>query len=127
MLAKKTSCKEAEDCKSSISCPVGFAIAIIGGKWKIPILYTLQDKTMRFNELKKALPIISQKMLTQQLRELENDGLIWRKVYAVVPPKVEYGATHLTKKLEPILDALCEWGCEQKAIYAEHRRQRQRT
>lgn len=99
-----------------VDCPVGTAIAIIGGKWKLPILYTLKSGVMRFNELQKALPQITQKMLTQQLREMEADGLIIRKVYAEVPPKVEYSVTPLTEKLDPVLNELRAWGVEyQKA------------
>ena len=93
-------------------CPIGTAIAIIGGKWKIPVLYNLRDETLRFSQIQKALPAVTQKMLTQQLRELERDGLVSRKVYAQVPPKVEYTITPLAKELEPILDALCKWGSQ---------------
>lgn len=93
-------------------CPMGTAISLIGGKWKLPILYNLRDGTKRFSQLQKALPQVTQKMLTQQLRELERDGLIDRKVYAEIPPKVEYSVTLLTKKLEPILSSLCAWGVE---------------
>ncbi|MBK6895703.1 MAG: helix-turn-helix transcriptional regulator [Alphaproteobacteria bacterium] len=93
-------------------CPVLTSIRIIGGKWKIPILYTLRNETLRFNELQKALPGVTQKMLTQQLRELEKDGLVIRKVFAQVPPKVEYTITPLARKLEPILNSLCEWGTD---------------
>jgi len=93
-------------------CPVLTSIRVIGGKWKIPILYTLRHETLRFNELHKALPSVTQKMLTQQLRELEKDGLVSRKVYAQVPPRVEYTITPLARKLEPILNALCNWGSE---------------
>lgn len=97
-------------------CPINTALAIIGGKWKIAILYTLRDETLRFNELRKAWPQVTQKMLTQQLRELERDGLVTRKVYAEVPPKVEYSTTPLVKTLEPILDALCAWGAEYQEV-----------
>lgn len=93
-------------------CPVLTAIKIIGGKWKIPVLYTLRNGTMRFNELQKSLPGVTQKMLTQQLRELEKDGLVHRQVYAQVPPRVEYSITPLARKLEPILCSLCEWGLD---------------
>ncbi len=93
-------------------CPITTAITIIGGKWKIPILYNLREETLRFSELKRALSTVTQKMLTQQLRELERDGLVLRKVYAQVPPKVEYSITPMAKKLEPILDALCCWAKE---------------
>jgi DNA-binding HxlR family transcriptional regulator len=97
-------------------CPIGVAIALIGGKWKLPILYNLRGQTMRFNALKKALPGVTQKMLTQQLRELERDGLVGRKVYAEVPPKVEYSLTPIAKKLEPILDSMCSWGMEYRRL-----------
>ena len=93
-------------------CPITTAITIIGGKWKIPILYNLRENTLRFSELKRALSTVTQKMLTQQLRELEKDGLVVRKVYAQVPPKVEYSITPMAKNLEPILDALCCWAKE---------------
>lgn len=93
-------------------CPIGTAITIIGGKWKIPVLYNLRETTLRFSEIQKKLPQVTQKMLTQQLRELERDGMITRKVYAQVPPKVEYTITPIAKKLEPILDSLCAWGFE---------------
>lgn len=93
-----------------LKCPLQAAINVIGGKWKTIILYTLSDKTMRFGEIKKAIPKITQKMLTQQLRELESDGLVTRVVYAEVPPKVEYSQTKLAKELRPILNQLCSWG-----------------
>nr|WP_163836380.1 winged helix-turn-helix transcriptional regulator [Spartinivicinus ruber] len=82
----------------------------IGGKWKLIILFHLRDNTLRFGELKKQIPKITQKMLTQQLRELEADHLIERKVYAEVPPKVEYKSTKLADELRPILNMLCSWG-----------------
>lgn len=98
--------------KIKICCPVEFTLSLIGGRWKIRILWLLKDGTKRFGELKKLIPDISQKMLTQQLRELEKDGLISRKVYPVVPPKVEYTISKKGKTLEPILDAMCKWGRE---------------
>ncbi len=97
-------------------CPVNIAIAVIGGKWKVIILYELRGKTLRFGELKRNIPNITQKMLTQQLRELEKDKLLERKVYAEVPPRVEYTPTPLADKLNKALDELCIWGGEyQKA------------
>lgn len=103
---------EKEDCEEHGTCPIGLAISIIGGKWKLPILYHLHEKTLRFSELKRKLPQVTQKMLTLQLRELEKDKMVSRKVYAEVPPKVEYSSTSLARSLQPILDSLCTWGRE---------------
>ena len=91
-------------------CPVVTAIDVIGGKWTIIILYHLRGKTLRFGELKREIPKITQKMLTHQLRQLEVNKLITRKVYAEVPPRVEYTPTTLAEELNPALDLLCEWG-----------------
>ncbi|NQY26974.1 MAG: helix-turn-helix transcriptional regulator [Piscirickettsiaceae bacterium] len=98
-------------------CPVTTAIDVIGGKWKVIILYQLRGKTLRFGELKRSIPRISQKMLTHQLRELEADKLITRQVYAEVPPKVEYTSTDLAEKLNSALDLLCEWGGEYNKVH----------
>lgn len=95
---------------SFAGCPITKALSVIGGKWKVIILYMLREGTLRFGELKKKIPKITQKMLTQQLRELERDGLVNREVYAEVPPRVEYSPTKLAKDLSPILDKLCKWG-----------------
>lgn len=95
------------------SCSFEITIDLIGGKWKPLIIWYLGSKgTQRFSELKKLIPRITQKMLTQQLRELESDGLIIRTVYAQVPPKVEYSLSELGKTLMPILSMMCEWGKE---------------
>lgn len=92
-------------------CRVEDALGILVGKWKpIILLHLLQSGTNRFSELKRSLPGITQKMLTQQLRELEDEDIISRKVYPQVPPKVEYSITEYGKSLEPILDAMHEWG-----------------
>lgn len=92
-------------------CPVETTLSIIGDKWKVLILRDLHMKgTLRFSELKKSIVGITQKMLTQQLRELESDGIIHREVYPVVPPKVEYSLTPLGETLKPILDSLTNWG-----------------
>lgn len=96
--------------KKDLSCPVLTAVDTIGGKWKILIIYHILESTKRFGNLKKLIPGITQKMLTQQLRELEEDGIISRKVYPEVPPRVEYSITALGKKLEPIFVSLCQWG-----------------
>jgi len=96
------------DCNEG--CPVEATLDVIGGKWKSIILYHLLSEKMRFNELKRLMPGITQRMLTKQLRELEADNLISRKVYAVVPPKVEYSMTDYGITLEPVLCALQDWG-----------------
>jgi len=111
-MTKKTHAEVRQCLVNYVDSPIGAAVAAIGGKWKIPILYILREGTLRFSELQRALPKVTQKMLTQQLRELEADSIISRKVYAQVPPKVEYSALPLAQKLEPIIDLLCEWGSE---------------
>jgi DNA-binding HxlR family transcriptional regulator len=93
-------------------CPVEAALDVIGGKWKPLILWALGDNIMRFGELQKELPGVNTKMLTKQLRELEEDGIILRKIYPEVPPRVEYAITDFGKTLIPILEALCNWGAE---------------
>lgn len=93
--------------------PIDATLDVIGGKWKPLIIYALNDETLRFSQLLDRLqPRITQRMLTKQLRQLEEDGLVTRKVYTQVPPKVEYSLTELGKSLMPILDQLCEWGYE---------------
>lgn len=91
-------------------CPVETTINLIGGRWKVLILRELFKGTRRFGELFRSINGISQKMLTQQLREMEKDGLICRKVYAQVPPRVDYSLTELGKTLKPVLDAMAHWG-----------------
>lgn len=91
-------------------CPVGTTLNLIGGKYKALILWHLSSDTMRFSELHKQVSSATAKMLTQQLRELENDNLIHREVYPVIPPKVEYSLTELGRSLLPILVAMRDWG-----------------
>ncbi len=91
-------------------CPVEGTIRIIGGRWKLLILKELFQETKRFGELHRALGGITQKMLTQQLRELEKDGIIIRKVYPQIPPKVEYSVSQTGLSLKPILDLMHQWG-----------------
>ena len=85
-------------------------LSVLGGKWKILILWHLKDQTCRFGELKRLMPEITEKMLIQQLRELESDCIVARMVYSEVPPKVEYSFTEYGRSLEPVLHALCDWG-----------------
>ncbi len=91
-------------------CPVEATLELIGGKWKGIILYHLLEKTYRFGELKKTMPGITQRMLTKQLRELESDGIINRKVYAEVPPKVEYSLTEIGESLRSVVMMMRDWG-----------------
>lgn len=97
-------------CKNNYQCPVELTLGVIGGKYKALILWHLTENTLRFSELKKLINNATQKMLTQQLRDLEKDNLIKRKVYPEVPPKVEYSLTDLGKSMKPILQAMCNWG-----------------
>lgn len=90
--------------------PVELALEVLGGKWKMPILWRVKDKPWRYGELKKSLGKITHKMLTQQLRELEEDGLVHREVFAEVPPRVEYTITEEGKTVIPIIKALQKWG-----------------
>lgn len=110
-MTKKLPSKEQE--KNTLcgqTCPVSRCMQVIGGKWKIIILYALRNGINRFGILQKELPDISKQMLTTQLRELEKDGIVSRKIFAEIPPRVEYTITPLGKTLFPIIDAMGEWG-----------------
>jgi DNA-binding HxlR family transcriptional regulator len=91
-------------------CSVEGTLNLIDGKWKIVILYKLLRGTLRFNEIRRLIPAVTQRMLTTQLRELEADGLVTRTVYAQVPPRVEYSLSELGRSLEPVLMAMKAWG-----------------
>ncbi len=91
-------------------CSMELTLDLIGGKWKSLILWYLGDNTLRFSELKRIIPQITPKMLTQQLRELEESGLVSRFIYTQIPPKVEYSLTPAGKSLIPILATMCQWG-----------------
>ena len=97
------------------ACPVETTLMLIGDKWKVLILRDLMNGTMRFGELKKSIGTVSQKVLTAQLRDMEEKGLLTRKVYAEVPPRVEYTLTETGYSLKPVLDAMWAWGAEYKA------------
>ena len=97
-------------------------LAIIGGKWKILILYHLCAGTQRFNELRRLLPDITQRMLTLQLQELEDDGIVHREVYPQVPPKVEYSLTAFGKTLIPVIEVMDAWGKQYASECSRHRR-----
>ena len=97
------------------ACPVETTLMLIGDKWKVLILRDLMDGTKRFGELKKSIGTVSQKVLTAQLRDMEEKGLLTRKVYAEVPPRVEYTLTETGYSLKPILDAMWAWGADYQA------------
>ncbi len=96
-------------------CPVEVTLDLIDGKWKGVILYHLQDGRLRLGELRRRMPGITQRMLTQQLRALETDGLVLRKVYAEVPPRVDYELSETGLRLRPVIDALRAWGVDHRA------------
>ena len=97
------------------ACPVETTLMLIGDKWKVLVLRDLMDGTKRFGELKKSIGTVSQKVLTAQLRDMEEKGLLTRKVYAEVPPRVEYTLTETGYSLKPVLDAMWAWGADYKA------------
>ena len=99
-----------------IVCPVEITLSLLGNKWKVLILKELLDGMKRFGELGRAISGISQKMLTQQLRQMEKDGIINRKVYPEVPPRVEYSLTDIGKSLKPVLNAMHKWGSRYKDL-----------
>lgn len=108
-MAKETS-TNFENKQVLSACPVTYTISLIGGRWKPIILWSLVHGTHRFSELKRGIPQITEKMLTQQLRELERDGLVARRVHQEVPPRVEYSLTPRGKSLQPVLESMLQWG-----------------
>lgn len=105
--------KQKKECNGPYGCSVEATLSVIGGRWKPVIIFLLlQNEFLRFGELKKIIEGVTQRMLTNQLRELENDNIISRKVYAEVPPRVEYSLTEYGRSLEPIMVAMRDWGYE---------------
>ena len=100
------------------------ALKLIGGKWKIAIIYTLRGDPVRFGELKRTLSPITQQMLTKQLRELERDLLIDRTVFEVIPPKVEYSLTEFGQSFMPVMESLCNWSTENQALMEVFRKEK---
>lgn len=98
------------------ACPVATIVQLVGNKWKLLIIRNLMDGTQRFNEMRRTLPGISQKVLTDNLRELEKDEIIHREVFAEVPPRVEYSLTDLGRSLKPVFDSMIEWGTGYQAM-----------
>ncbi len=103
------------------ACPVATAVALVGGKWKLLILRNLRGRPWRFNELQRDLEGISQKVLTDSLRQMMDDGLVYRQDYQELPPRVEYGLTDLGREMLPILDALANFGNYYKTVLAERK------
>lgn len=95
-------------------CPIKTTLDVIGGKWKPLILFYLKGGPIRFSDLRRSIPDVTQKMLTDRLRELETDGIVHREVYPQVPPKVEYSLTAYGKTLAPVLEAMCAWGSKHR-------------
>ena len=107
-----------EKLKKAYTCAVSASVDMVGGKWKTSILLQLRDRTLRFGELQRLVGV-SQKVLTQQLKELEHDGLVRRQVYAEVPPRVEYSLSPYGQTLHPVLDALYAWGLQHYTRHLE--------
>ncbi|QLB20555.1 ArsR family transcriptional regulator [Vespertiliibacter pulmonis] len=103
-------------------CPVSTTLDIIGGKWKVLIIHHIAKETRRFNELQRLLGNVTQRMLTLQLRELENDGIVHREVYPQVPPKVEYSLTEFGSTLIPVIEAMYQWGQTYAAECVKHKK-----
>ena len=100
-------------------CPVATAVSLIGGKWKLLIIRNLRERPWRFNELRRDLEGISQKVLTDSLRQMEDDGLVFRHDYGENPPRVEYGLTELGRQMMPVIDSLADFGVYYKAIVVD--------
>ncbi|MBQ8648131.1 MAG: helix-turn-helix transcriptional regulator [Oscillospiraceae bacterium] len=101
------------------ACPVETTLLLIGDKWKVLILRDLMEGTKRFGELRRSIGTVSQKVLTAQLRDMEAKGLLTRKVYAEVPPRVEYTLTETGRSIKPVLDAMADWGAAYQAQNGE--------
>jgi DNA-binding HxlR family transcriptional regulator len=115
-----TQCRRKEIHGREYYCTVELTLNILGGKWKPVILYHLINHGIkRFGELRRLMPNITQKMLTQQLRELERDGLVHRRIYAEVPPKVEYSLTDFGRSIMPVMESLCRWGQSYEAKFRD--------
>lgn len=108
--------------KKAVSCPVEQTLEIIGGRWKVFVIHELLQGTRRFNELERALVGVSHRTLTQQLRELEQFGIVRREVFGEVPPKVEYSLTPLGRSMQPVLMAMHQWAVEHAADFEKQRK-----
>jgi DNA-binding HxlR family transcriptional regulator len=109
MISRK-SANIAADIPGKHCCPATETLRVISGRWKVPIVWVLFKGTLRFSELRREMLPVTPKMLAQQLRELEKDGIVLRRVYPEVPPKVEYSLTATGRSLQPVVKAMCKWG-----------------
>lgn len=116
VVVSHSKCHMSERCVKYSTCPMVLVHKLISGKWKILILWYLNGGCLRFSEIKRKLPDVTQKMLTNQLRSLEEDGLIVRTVYPVVPPKVEYGLSEAGEKMLPLLEQMYSFGIDYKNL-----------
>ncbi|SDT34079.1 transcriptional regulator, HxlR family [Paenibacillaceae bacterium GAS479] len=116
-------CSYPELNKHGFTCPVEMTMDVIGGKWKCIVIHQLLDGPKRFNELRRLMPRVTQRMLTLQLRELERDGLVARRIYNQVPPKVEYSLTEFGWELAPIVRSMMDWALKHGDTVMEHRSQ----
>lgn len=117
MSKRKPTSTNAQNLKNLVDfCGAVYAIDVLGGRWKLVILYKLEKRTMRFSELKEHIPDISDRMLTLHLQELEKSGMVIRTVYAEIPPRVEYTLSESARKLAPIWQQLEEWGLQHRAV-----------
>jgi len=96
--------------KENYPCPIQAVLDIIGGKWKVNILWHIGKDVKRFSQIKGDIPAITKKMLSQQLKDLEENGMVTRKIYAEVPARVEYSLTEKGRSILPVMEAMCEWG-----------------
>lgn len=119
MTARKSTSTYSRNEKWIADCDLTYVIAKIGGRWKLQILSALEGRTLRFSDLKKSFSMMTERMLTLQLRALESDGLIKRTVYAEVPARVEYVLTPLATELWPVLDLLSAWGSKHRQLTGE--------
>jgi DNA-binding HxlR family transcriptional regulator len=116
---KENSTNSVNEQVLEVECPFIFALSLMGKRWKPAILWKMTEGISRFGEMKRAIPHITEKMLTQHLRELEADGLVTRTIYAEMPPRVEYALTKFGLSLQPILEQLNKWGVKAKKIKAK--------
>lgn len=124
-MLNKTDHISKDEAREVYNCPIEATLDVISGKWKLIILWYINEKTRRFSELDELIPNITVKVLSRQLKEMERDGLIERTSYPEIPPRVEYSITEYGKTLNPIIDMMCEWGtrhCEINEGYAEWKR-----